>query len=412
MKSLCPCLALGLAALSGLRAAEGPPSPPADTRPALDVALGSSVGFDSNLYLADRGPLANRESAVGTLSARVGTKFDSGLALAYSALATKFWEEAREDNLKQTLGASWTRKLDRLSCNAATEFALVDGEDEAVDYGSGVGNAFSTPAPRERRDQWHNKTDLALRHDCDAGFVRAVGKLQYWDMRTTAAGGCNYVDRYDVQGGADLGRALREGGPEAYLGYRRGYQFQDNDFSPSTAINASNHYDRYLIGVEGSPVKSIKVNAQAGWAKHAYNADYAGSANEEGVFTDATFTWTATSADELQFKTSQARTFSTTGKNSVLSTCHQLSWKHVFAPAWSATLGGRVAEAEYAPFRRDDLDYAALASLTWNATRNLGCTLSFSQDWGRDNLDDLRGAAEDKREFDRVFVSAGVVWKL
>jgi len=401
-------LLIAAVALAATRAAAAP----APAAPAWEASLGASAGFDSNVYLAGAGPLADRESGLATLSARLGAKFGPGLAVSYAALATEFWDETDENNLKHTLGASWDRKLEHLSWKAATDFALVDGADRGVDYGSGVGSAFSTAAPRERRDQWQNKTDLALRHDSAPGFVRAVGKLQYWDMRTAAVNGCNYVDRYDVQGGADLGRALTPGGPEAYLGYRRGYQFQDNDFAPATVTNASNHYDRYLLGVDGSPVKSLKVAAQAGWAKHSYNADYAGSAHEEGLFTDATFTWTATADDELQFKTGQARTFSTTGKNSIVSTCHQLSWKHVFDASWNATLGARLAEAEYAPFRRDDLSYAALASLTWNATKTLACTLSVSQEWGRDNLDDLRGAAEGKREFDRAFISVGVNWKL
>ena len=400
-----PAAPLFVAALAATSAAAG-------AAPAWEAALGASAGFDSNVYLADFGPLADRESGVGTVSARIGAKFDRGLALSYSAQETKFSEEAREDNLKQTLAASWARKLEPFSWNAATEFASVDGDDRGADYGSGVGSAFSTAAPRERRDQLQNKTDVVLRHDSDLGFVRALGKLQYWDMRTSAVNSCNYVDRHDVQGGVDLGRALAPDGPDAYLGYRRGHQSQDNDFSPATAANASNHYDRYLAGFEGRPAKPLAIGAQVGWEKHHYNADYAGSAHEEGLFVDATVTWTASTADELQFKTTRTRTFSTTGKNSVLSTVHQLSWKHAFGERWSATFTGRVAEAEYAPYRRDDLGYTALAAITWNATKNLGLAATVSQEWGRDHLNDLFGPAEDKREFERAFVSLGINWKL
>ena len=230
-------------------------------------------------------------------------------------------------------------------------------------------------------------------------------------LRTAAANGCNYVDRHDVQGGVDLGRSLGGTGPEVYLGYRRGHQFQDDDAAPAALAapaGASNRYERALVGVDGSPVKSLKVAAQVGWAGHDYDAEYAGDAREEGVFTDAVLTWSVTKSDELQFKTGQARTISTTGKNSILSTTHQLSWKHTFNAAWTAALCGRFAEAEYAPFPRDDIDYTALASLTWNATDALACTLAFSQDWGRNHLNQLAGPAEARREFDRAFVSIGV----
>lgn len=405
-RHLVPLIAAAVA-LPATRAAS-----PAPAGPAWEVALGSSVGFDSNVYLAEFGPLAKRESAIATASARLGAKFGSGVALAWTATATDFSEESDENNIKQTLAASWTRKLESLSWAAATEFALVDGDDRGVDYGAGIGSAFSTVAPRERRDQWQNKTDLSLRHDTPAGFVRAVGKLQYWDMRTAGVGGCNYVDRYDAQGGVDLGRALPEAGPELYLGYRRGYQFQDNDQSPSSAANASNHYDRTFVGVDGAPVKSLKVNAQIGWATHGYNADYAGSAHEEDLFADATVTWSPTQADEFQLRACQSRTFSTTGKNSFLVTCEKLSWKHRFGERWSASLAGAVTEAEYAPYRRDDLDYAVTAALGWDAASNLSCTLSVTQEWGRNNLNGLAGLPEDRREFDRTFVSLGVNWKL
>jgi hypothetical protein len=399
---------IAAAALAATRAA----ATPASAGPAWEAALGSSVGFDSNVYLARFGPLAERESVFGTASARIGAKFDSGLALAWTATATDFAEESDEDNIKQTLGAAWARKLKSLSWTAATDFALVDGDDRGVDYGAGVGSAFSTAVPRERRDQWQNKTDLALRHDSVPGFVRAVGKLQYWDMRTAAVSNCNYVDRYDAQGGLDLGRALSATGPEVYLGYRRGYQFQDNDQAPSSAANASNHYDRTVVGIDGAPRKSLKVNAQVGWEKHGHNADYVGSAHEEDLFVDATLTWSPTKADELQLKACQSRTFSTTGKNSFLLTCQKLSWKHRFGERWNASLAGAATEAEYAPFRRDDLDYAATATLGWDVTRNLSCTLTVTQEWGRNNLNGLTRLAEDRREFDRAFASVGLNWKL
>jgi Uncharacterized protein conserved in bacteria (DUF2320). len=382
------------------------------TTPAIDVTLGTSMGFDSNVYLAAFGRLANRESMVSTVSARFDARFDSGVALAYAATATEFWSERDENNIRQTLGAFWIRTLDALAWSTSTEFALVAGDDRGVDYGIGIGSAFSTAAPRERRDQWQNKTDLSLRHDSDLGFVRAIGNLRFWDMRTRPVASCDYVDRYDVQGGLDVGRALGRSGLETYFGYRRGRQFQDNDFSPSTIDHATNRYDRYLVGVDGSPAKSLKLDAQVGWAKHGYTPDYAGSAHEEGLFSDATVTWIVTPDDELQLKTGRSRTVATTGRNSILSTVHHVSWKHVFGPKWSTTLTGRVIEAEYAPFPRDDFHYAAGVSLTWNATQALRGTLSLSQDWGRNHLNNLSGLAEARREFDRTAVSVDVSWKL
>lgn len=397
----------GLLALAATGPASGEAAPPRQ----VSATLAAVVGYDDNVYLADFGPRGDRASAFTGATVSLGAKPASGVALGYALAGTRYWDEATEDNVKQTLSAAWNGKTDSVSWQAAAEFALVAGDDRGVDYGAGIGSAFSTAVPRERRDQWQNKTDLALRRALGAGFVRAVGKLQYWDMRTARVGANNYVDRRDIQGGADLGRALAKGRPEAYLGYRRGRQFQDNDHAPAFPANASNHYDRHLVGLEGSPLKALKVNAQLGWERRAYDADYAGRAVEEGLFVDATFVWTLSPSDELQFKSSRVRTFSTTGKNSVISSASQLSWKHAFDARWSVTLAGRVSEAEYAPFRRDDLDYAASAAVAWNASKNLSCTLAVSQDWGRNHLNGLTGAAEAEHEFDRALVSAGATWK-
>ena len=377
------------------------------------------MGYDSSLYLSDQGPLGNVGSTTTTISAKVSAKFDSGVSLNYTPTFNKFWEQNEEDNVKHVLGAAWKQKVDALSFNAATEFAVVNGSSKGADYGAGndgIYSAFAPAAPRERRDQLQNKSDLMVRYDTDMGFVRGVSKLQYWDLQTTAPTSTSntYVDRSDVQGGLDIGRSFAKDAPEYYLGYRNGYQFQDRDAFTTRTSDASNHYDRYLAGVDGKVCSSVKLNAQAGWARHQYNASYVDTdQNVEGLFTDITATWTASTSDELQVKTSQGRTVSTTGLRSILASQHQLAWKHTFNKEWSTNLTARLSEAEYnAAAVRDDLCYTGIAALTWNASAALSCTFSVTQDMGRENHNGTTGITESNREFDRTFASAGVTWSL
>lgn len=317
--------------------------------------------------------------------------------------------------MKHLLSASGRGAVgDALSWTVSTETLLVDGDDRGVDYGPGCGHAFSTPLPRERRDQWQNRADLALRHDSALGFVRGVGRLQYWDMRTAPDADANYVDRHDISGGLDLGRALREGGPELYLGYRRGYQFQDRDAAPASPRHSSNHYDRTLAGLDGRLAPALRLSAQAGWARHAYPGDplvYAGSAHEEGLFTDATLVWTPTAADTVRFKTGRCRTMSTTGVNSILLTTHELSWSRAFGGRWSATVGARHIDAEYAPAKRDDVLLTATASLACKIDESWSVTLNASRDRGRDAHNDVTGAGAAQRDFDRHVISLSLAWK-
>ncbi|MCX6937826.1 MAG: outer membrane beta-barrel protein [Verrucomicrobia bacterium] len=400
--------------LAGFSAAAAPAPATATAKSPYELSLSGSLGYDDDLYLVDTGLLKNTGSALTTVSAKISARFASGVTLTYTPTVSTFWDESKEDNVKHLLAAAWTQKLDAFSVNAAAEFALVDGDSRGVNYGV-CGSAFSTAAPRERRDQWQNKSDLALRYDTAAGFVRGVGKLQYWDMLTAAAGTANYVDRYDIQGGLDFGRSFAKGGPECYLGYRKGYQFQDNDFNPASRKNASNRYDRYLVGAEGKLRAGLKLNAQAGWAIHDY-ADsalvYAGTHREEGLYTDVALTWTVNPNDELQFKTAQGRTFSSTGTNSVLVSSYQVAWKHTLNKQWSTHLTGRLSEAEYAPAARDDLDYAAILGVTYNVNAKLSSTLTASQDLGLNNHNAISGVTEQNREFKRAFVSLAANWKL
>jgi Putative beta-barrel porin 2 len=425
-KLLSAYLSLSTLTLSIATAAEATtPAPaakatvPVATKSPIEFSVTSSIGYDSNVYLVNNGVLANRESTVSTLGAKVAAKFDSGVALSYSATENRYWDETSQDNVKHVLGASWANKLDAFSWNAATEFAQVDGSSTSANYNVGgvaQKSAFATAAPRERDDQLQNKTDLMVRYDTSQGFVRGVGKLQYWDMQTKIAPANqneNYVDRSDINGGVDVGRAFTKGGPEYYLGYRNGYQFQDID-GQSNSLNASNHYDRYLAGVDGKILPSLKLAAQAGWDIHQYDARALNKKDtDEGIYTDISATWTATKADEIQFKTSQSAGVSSTGKNSIINTVYQFAWKHCFSPAWSTSLTGRYADANYSPVTRDDIDYTAIAAVTWNASKNLSATFSYSQDWGRENGDvSINALQADQREFARSFVSASVTWKL
>ena len=382
-----------------------------------DITLSLINGYDSNIYNTGHGALKDIATGVTSLGAKVGLKPAQGVVLNYQAGATNYWDASVENHSKQTLDATWSKKMEPISWKANTEFSLVSGDDDGVYYGTdcagcSIGNAFSTAAPREHRDQLQNKTDLTFRFDQEVGFVRAIGKLQHWDMQTSAVSSTNYVDRYDIQGGLDVGRSFSPKGTEYYLGYRRGYQFQDNDFNSTVTENASNHYTRYLIGMEGAPVKTVKVSAQLGLSEHCFGANYKGRPTEDGVYADATLTWALVPSDELQFKASQASTFSTTGRYRFILNVWQIGWKHEFSPRWSASLMARLMETEYAPAVRDDLMYSCIAGLTWKATDSLSIVLNATSDWGRNFHNAVSGRTSEVREFDRLVFSAGVNWKL
>lgn len=383
--------------------------------PHLAVRLTGTLGYDDNVYAIDTGPLARLASPFSTLAASLALTPSPGLSLAYSPSATRYFEANRENHVKHVLATSWKQEAGRFSWRAATDLIYLSGDHRGTDYGPGHGSAFSTILPRERRAQFQNKTDLLLRYDAPAGFVRTFGRLASWDMRTTPVAGANYVDRFDLQSGLDLGRTLRHGqGPEIHLGYRHGYQYQDRDAYPASPRHASNHYDRFVLGYEGRLASSLTLSGEVGWSRHSYSTNpafYAGPPREDGRFTDLTLTWTATPKDELQLKTSQGRTMSTTGVNAFLYTLHQLHWKHTFDPRWSATVTIRLAQAEYSPAARHDALYGLAASLTHVFHPHLSATLAATADRGRELHPTVVGTAAAQREFNRHLLSLTVTWK-
>ncbi len=380
-----------------------------------NLGVHTTIGYDDNVYGVDTGPLANIDSLFATLSARVAATPAKGVALAYAPVATRYFDAGREDHIKHVLSASWKQQAGTVSWRAATDLTYVSGDGEGTDYGAGHGSAFSTAIPRERREQFQNRTELSLRHDSSPGFVRALGRLAYWDMRTTSVAGCNYVDRYDTQGGFDLGRIFAKGkGPELYLGYRRGYQYQDRDANPASPRHSSNHYDRLVLGTDARLAPSLKLVGEFGGSRHTFSADpaiYAGPRRENDVFADLSLIWTPTTRDEVQFKTSSSRTLSTTGVNNFYFTQHQITWKRAYTGDWSTSLLARAMDADYMPALRHDAVYGLLASATKGLGHHWSATLSCQLDRGRELHPAITGAASTAREFERHIVSLALSWK-
>lgn len=390
-------------------------APTASLKPlAIETAVTGTLGYDNNVYLVDQGTLGRVDSVVSTVGAKISGQFTSGASASYAATGTRFWNASDEDNAKHQLAAGYKHAFDALSVNAATEFAQVQGADQGNVYGVANKSTFTTPAPRERRDQLQNKTDLAVRYDLGQNFIRGVGKLQYWDMQTHAlSGGENYRDRYDLNGGADFGRAFTPGGPDYYLGYRRGYFYQDTDGTTPTTACATSQYNRFLAGVDGKITPTLKLAAQLGWTVNDYTSSYGGADRSlEGLYQDVSATWKATASDELQLKTTMGRTVSSTSAASVLASTYQLGWKHDFNKQWTSSLTGRLSKNNYdGTTDRSDVLYTGIAALTWNSSATLAWTLSLTQEFAK-NIRTNVGSDFNQAAFEHSLVSAGVTWKL
>ncbi len=238
------------------------------------------------------------------------------------------------------------------------------------------------------------------------------------------------MDRYDVNGGADLGYKLA---PKlaATFGYRYGSQYQQQ--FPGT-IDSDNHhassdYQRVLLGLEGKPWNWLNVKLAGGPDFRSYNSlapvnDF----HPVKYYGEAVLTATLTPSQTATFNYKQWQWVSSTGKVPYLDSTYALAYH------WNATkqlgldLGGKVLEADYTGGNedgvtvssqnsslRDDVEYEVSVGVTYAFNTHFSANLAYTYDLGKNALNNLPAGnlalASDYRNFEHQVVSLGLQYK-
>ena len=409
-----------------------------------DLSLGVKESYDSNIYLSGAGSeffpatlpegdiaTKNKSSFVTTLSPKLGVDFakllgsDSALkvfALGYVPDFVIFHNAPTESYASHRFTTAVKATADPVSVSLDNAFTYIDGSHDGLIYPGGA-SSYTNGTVRERRDQWQERAKASIRVDLGRVFIRPTVSLLYYNLDTTLAnipGYTNYIDRYDLNGGADVGYSVTK--DLAFtLGYRYGHQEQAALPFDLLQINASNDYQRALFGVEGSPLKWLKVEASVGPEFKSYTgdrpfksgvaADGRIDSNSTDVYAEATVTVAPTSNDAFVFKYKRWNWVSSTGKNPYLDSLYDASYRHQFTRALQVEVGLRASQSDYNPAAlRNDWLYTASAGLKYSVTKNLGLELAYSYDRGSN--DQSAGVPfPSTREFERSVVSTGVTWK-
>lgn len=303
-------------------------------------------------------------------------------------------------------------------------------------------------AARERRNQYQDRNTTFLQYDWNAFFIRPTASLLYYGLNTYQhdtsvapyKGYQNYVNRYDVNGGADLGYKLN---PEVALtlGYRYGSQYQEQfsaAINNNTVLNgkpydpyASNDYQRLLLGLEGKPLSWLEVKLAGGPDFRDYNPNapinddhyttYYGKGEVKAELNDH---------NSLAFNYEAWQWVSSTGYVPDFESSYALTYHWTATSQLGVDLGTSLLEADYtsgndlngsAPSVRDDLDYGFSGTLTYAFTSHFSARLSYNYDLGRDNLSTAQltapgvpaavGASAAYRNFEHQVVSLGLAYK-
>lgn len=396
-----------------------------------DLSFSAKESYDDNVLGVSGLGLPVQSSWVDTFSAKVGVNLVpllpqggaiSALSLVYGVDRATYTQASTENNVQNKWNGLFKGAVDNFSWSFDDAFLWVDGNKLAPTYAENqlgataagsnqddkYRNNFAHAVARERRDQIQDRYTAQVQYNVGNFFVRPISQLIYYNLdtavyNTSAApykGYQDYIDRWDLNYGADLGYQLN---PKLNftVGYRDGYQHQDGY---SAAINSdthqsSNKYQRLLFGLDGQLTNWLTVKLLAGPDFRDFNPDtpithdhttrYYG----EGV---ATVLLPRDQSISVSYK--QWFFVSSTGLVPYEDTTVSVTYHISLTPQWGLDVGGRYLDANYtlsndyagsAPSLRDDGDFGANAAVTFAITKHLIASLTYNYDAGRNLLNNL-----------------------
>jgi hypothetical protein len=441
--------------LGTARAADAAGSDPVlFTKPSwlTDLSLGDKESWDDNVLLVSGLGLPTQSSWVNDVSVKVGIDlapvFAQGPAIqsftfVYQPDFVRYAQDSAENYNAHRFNDTFKGKIGSFSYSLDNAFLYNDGSKLAETYAlnqlSGAAgnqndkyrNNYTHSVPRERRNQDQDRTTALVQWDTPEFFVRPISTLTYYNLNTYIfntslapyKGYQDYVDRWDVNGGADVGYNIAQG-LAFTVGYRDGYQHQDQ-FSPGINSDqhfASNHYQRVLFGLEGRITDWLNVKLSGGPDFRDYNPDAPITHDRTTRFYgEAQATATITKTQSLNFAFKQWLFVSSTGLVPYDDISYALTYH------WSATkklgfdLGAKYLEANYtlgdddagsAPSLRDDKDYQGSVGVSYLILPHLTASATYTYDKGFNGLDTLPASLEPAyRNFEHGVAGLGVQYK-
>ena len=394
-----------------------------------DLSFGIKEGYDDNILGVSGNRMPKSYSWMTMLSPKIGidlaplikSSYLQALSMKYEPEATTFSQASEENNIAHRISNTVKAKMGVSSLNLDNAFVYVDGGNTAPIYAApdNVRSGYAHALPRERRHQYQDRMKFDLKFDAGSFFVRPAGSLQYWDMLTdqkSTAGYQNWVDRYDMNGGMDVGHSITSQ-LAFFLGYRYGRQYQGNVLN--SKYSATNNYHRAVAGIEGKLCKWLSLSVVAGPDFRQYD-DTApvNQKNQVDFYSESSLTADITKSDAVTLKYKASQWISSTGQVPTFDTGFDLGYRHKFASSLVWNLNGQLKNADYtvgnlttgsAPSLRNDWLYGISTGASYDINKNIGVNLNVAANFGRNEQDGITNAAY--REFDQCVTSIGVFTK-
>ncbi len=394
-----------------------------------ELSIELKESYDDNLLGVSGDGMPKSDSWITTITPRIGLDLAplinprvlQVLSVNYAPAFATFSQASEENNTAHRISNKIKANSDNISFNLDNAFVYIDGSSIAPVYPApdNVRSCYAHALPRERRNQYQDRTKIDLQLDLDPFFIRPTGSLQYWDMLTdqmTTSGYQNWVDRYEINGGADLGRRISSQ-LAVFLGFRYGRQYQ------ATVINsdysATNNYQRALVGIEGKLFNRLSLSLLGGPDfRHYDDSAPVNDKNQVNFYGEASLTGELSKQDTVIFKYKGNQWISSTGQVPTFDTGLDLGYRHKFNAASNWNLNCQIKNADYtvgnlnsgsAPSLRNDWLYTLSTGISHDFNAHIGVNIDFAANLGRNAQDGISNA--NYREFDEYLTAIGIFSK-
>lgn len=399
----------------------------------LNASLTVQELYDDNVFILDTAPapglsgppgfilsLPKRESWVTSITPGLTLQWQPGpvldLTASYAPECTWFHRASSEDfvahraslNLKgvwEDASWEWRHQWVGIDGNALGPVTLRPGDCRAI---GGI-------PLRDRRDAVWYRSQWQATLPLWRGFVRPVASVYIHDFRTEQLPNPepsrylydNFIDRWDVGGGVDLGMPL---GDKTHwiLGYRYGHQHQGRLRGRPSPY--ANDYHRFLLGLEGSPVSWLRLAVLAG--PEVRDWDQPPPAFHQGevlYWVDATVTLLPTRQDTVTVRATRFEQPAFTSHSVYEDIRYEFSWRHRWSPAFSLSIGYILYIGDWqAPVHREDWIHTPGIAASYRVNSHLEWECSYSHDTAVNRVSTRLAPYAEGREFNRNRVALTV----
>jgi hypothetical protein len=268
---------------------------------------------------------------------------------------------------------------------------------------------------RDRRDAVVYRSQWRATVPVGNGFVRPVAALYVHDFRTDQRPNTdpsrfiydNYIDRWDAQGGVDLGLPAGNRG-HWVVGYRFGHQHQGKLLGRASPY--SNDYHRLLLGFEGAPVSWLKLAVLAGPDIRDWDHPPVAFHQSETLnWVDATVTVLPTTRDTVTLRATRYEQPAFTSHSVYEDILYQASWQHRLTDSFSLALSLSLYIGDWqAPVAREDWIWTPGVLVRYKLHDHWEIECSYTHDTAVNQVSTRVATYAEGREYNRNRVGVAV----